>query len=273
MRDTEAEMSEQRHHWSGQSVAGRYLLGDYLGGTDHSAVFRSEMVHARPQKVAIKLIPAKGIEIDRQLRRWRAISAISHPHLLKIHDYGKCDLDGVEHLYVVMEYADEDLADILPERALNVEETRGMMEPVIQTLLFLHEQNLVHTHVHPGNILAIGDQIKLASDAISPKGEAIGLPASAEGFTPPGWNGSAADPADDVWSFGATVVAAMTQKAPSSAGNGEVDRSGIVPEPFLGIASESLKKDAAERITVAGIRAKLDPARASFVPAEKGRAE
>jgi len=152
-------MSEQQRQWSGQSVAGRYRLGNYLGGTEHSAVFATEIIHARTQRVAIKLIPASGIVIARQLSRWKALSAVSHPNLLKILDYGKCDLYGAPYLYVVMEYADEDLADILPQRALNGEETRGMMEPVIETLAFLHEQNLVHTRIHPGNILATGDQI------------------------------------------------------------------------------------------------------------------
>jgi len=64
-----------------------------------------------------------------------------------------------------------------------------MMEPVIETLAFLHGQNLVHTRIHPGNILATGDQIKLSSDSISPKGESIGFAVSAEGFSPPEWGG------------------------------------------------------------------------------------
>ena len=255
-------MSEQQRQWSGQSVAGRYLLGNYLGGTEHSAVFATEIIHARTQRVAIKLIPASGIVIARQLSRWKALSAISHPNLLKILDYGKCDLDGAPYLYVVMEYADEDLADILPQRALNGEETRGMMEPVIETLAFLHEQNLVHTRVHPGNILATGDQIKLSSDSISPKGESIGFAVRAEGFSPPEWGGGKADPAEDSWSLGATVVAAMTQRPPMFGEDGELVLPVEVTEPFAGIARAALKKDAAYRILVAGIRLKLNPASA-----------
>jgi TonB family protein len=262
MRETEAEMSEQQRQWSGQSVAGRYLLGNYLGGTEHSAVFATEIVHARTQKVAMKLIPASGIVIARQLSRWKALSAISHPNLLKILDYGKCDLDGAPYLYVVMEYANEDLADILPQRALNAEETRGMMEPVIETLAFLHGQNLVHTRIHPGNILATGDQIKLSSDSISPKGESIGFAVSAEGFSPPEWGGGKADPAEDVWSLGATVVAALTQRPPSFGDDGEPVLPAEVSEPFTGIARAALKKDPTQRISVTGVRTKLHPASA-----------
>ena len=251
-------MSEQHRKLSGQSVAGRYVLGNYLGGTDHSAVFATEIVHARSQRVAIKLIPATGIIIARQLMRWKALAALSHPNLLKIVDYGRCDLDGA-YLFVVMEFADEDLADILPQRALNAEETRGMLEPVIETLAFLHEQGLVHTRVHPGNILATGDQIKLSSDSISPKGEPVGFGAATTGFAPPEWGTGNAELPEDVWSLGATVVAALTQSAPAAGEDGELALPANLPEPFGVIARESLRKDPAQRITLTGIRGRLNP--------------
>jgi len=72
----------------------------------------------------------------------------------------------------------------------------------------------VHTRIHPGNILATGDQIKLSSDSISPKGESIGFAVSAEGFSPPEWGGGKADPAEDAWSLGATVVRGADAEAP-----------------------------------------------------------
>ena len=255
-------MSDAEHRLIGQNIAGRYLLGKYLGGTDHSAVFVTEIVHARTQRVAIKLIPATGIEIERQLGRWKAISALSHANLLKILDCGKCELDGESYLYVVMEYADEDLAEILPQRALSADETRAMIEPVIEVLAFLHGQNLAHTRVHPGNILATGDHIKLSSDSISPKGEPGSFSAHAAPFSSPEWSGDSADAAADVWSLGATIVAALTQKGPVFSENGEVILAPELAEPFLGIARESLKKDTAERIAMTRIRAKMNPASA-----------
>lgn len=255
-------MSEQQHKWSGESIAGRYLLGKYLGGTGHSAVFATEIVHARAQQVAIKLIPAVGIDIDRQFARWKALSAIAHTNLLKILDYGKCDLEGAPHLFVVTEYADEDLADILTQRALSGEEARGMIDPVLETLAFLHGHKLVHTRLHPGNILATGDQIKLSSDSIVAEGEPIGFSASVEGFSPPEWNNGTATAVEDVWSLGATVIAALTQKPPAFSENNEVMLPPEVTEPFASIAREALKKDPTQRITLGGVRHRLNPASA-----------
>jgi len=263
-------MSEQKHSWTGESVAGKYLLGKFLGGSDHSAVFATEIVHARAQKVAIKLIPAEGIDIGRQLARWKALSGLSHANLLKILDYGKCEFDGAAQVFVVTEYADENLAEILPHRALSADEARGMIEPVIEVLAFLHGQNLVHTRVHPGNVLAIGDYIKLSSDSISPKGEPVSFPVSVGAFSPPEWNGGSAEPAEDVWSLGATVVAALTQAVPVFGEDGAPTLPVEVTEPFAAIARESLRKDAMQRITATGIRAKLNPA---LVPVAKEAAK
>jgi len=163
-------------------------------------------------------------------------------------------------LFVVTEFADEDLGDILPERPLNAEETRGMIEPVIEALAFLHGQNWVHTRVHPGNILAMGDQIKLSSDSLSPKDETPGIAAKAEGFVAPEWGNGGATTAQDVWSLGATVVAALTQKPPVFREDGSLELAAEIPEPLAGIAAEALKAEPAQRISIAGIRAKLNPA-------------
>ncbi|HLZ12995.1 MAG TPA: TonB family protein [Candidatus Acidoferrum sp.] len=253
-------MSEQQHRWSGQNVAGRYPLGSYLGGTEHGSVFATEIVHARAQKVAIKLIPAAALDAERQLARWKRAAALSHANLLKILDYGKCELDGAGYLFVVTEFADEDLGDILPERALNADETRGMIEPVVETLAFLHQQGWVHTRVHPGNILAMGDQIKLSSDSITPKDEMAGVAAKAEGFAAPEFGSIAVAAGQDIWSLGASIVAAMTQRPPVFREDGGLELAAEIPEPLAGIAREALQADATQRISIAGIRAKLNPA-------------
>jgi TonB family protein len=267
-REMEAEMSEEQHAWTGQSVAGRYLIGKYLGGTGHGKVFSTEIVHARAVQVAIKLIPEAKIEgASKQLSRWREFVGISHTNLLKILDCGKCELDGEPHLFVVQEYADEDLGDILPERALTMEEARGMIEPVIDTLALLHGQNLVHTRLHPGNILAMGDKIKLASDSITPKGEASGISSSVEAFSAPEWGSVPAEPSTDIWSLGATIVTVLSQKVPVF---GEHHHGLILPEevkePFARIAKECLTKEPSQRPSIAKVRSLLN---APIVPVVK----
>ena len=80
--------------------------------------------------------------------------------------WGGCQLDGLPYLYVVMEYADQTLAQLLQHRALTDEEAREMLRPTLDALAFLHGRNLVQGQLKPANILVVGDQLKLASDTI-----------------------------------------------------------------------------------------------------------
>jgi len=60
---------------------------------------------------------------EAQIARWQAVRELNHPSLIRIFDTGRWELDGTALLYVVMEYAEENLSQILPERALTAEET------------------------------------------------------------------------------------------------------------------------------------------------------
>jgi serine/threonine protein kinase len=234
------------------------LLGDYLGGTEHSAVFATEFAQWSPQKAAIKLIPGVSAEADRQLERWKRVSSLSHDNILQILDYGTCQIDGTFLLYVVMEHADESLKEILPNRLLSAEEARAMIVPVLDGLHSLHLKRFVHSRVHPGNILAVGDNIKLSSDAISPEGETVSLTASLGDFSPPEGQTGVARTAMDVWSFGATLIAALTRDVTTTGAGGNLVPPASVPEPFARIAEEALKASPSDRITINGIRAQLN---------------
>src|SRR5260370_12326789 len=66
-----------------------------------------------------------------------------------------------------MEYAEENLAQFLPQRPLTPAEARDVLTPALDALAYLHAEGLVHGHVRPSNIMAIDDCLKLSSDAIS----------------------------------------------------------------------------------------------------------
>src|SRR5208282_3466457 len=157
-------MSESWKEWEGRTVDGRFSLQSYLGGSGHSAVFlTSAPGDGTPkdgeasERAAIKLIAA-DLDAERQLLRWQAAGELKHPNLIRIFQAGRCELEGTSLLYVVMEYAEENLSQILPERALTAEETRGMLAPVLLALQYAHEKKLVHEHIQPSNILAVGDE-------------------------------------------------------------------------------------------------------------------
>jgi TonB family protein len=253
------DMSETSRQWDSRAVDGRFLLHSYLGGSDHSAVYLTvTQGGARDsEKAAIKLIPVDAAEAEKQLQRWKAVRDLSHPNLIRIFESG---LDGTSQLYVVEEYAEENLSQILPERALTAEEARGMLPSILRVLQYLHDHGLVHSHIKPSNILAIGDQVKLASDTLVAAGDRSQGAGNMGAYDPPEAAAGAASTADDVWQLGMTLVEALTQRLPAwdRAQPSAPEVPAAVPEPFREIAAHCLQVDAAKRWTVAEIVARLE---------------
>ena len=267
------------HTWEqfiGQVVEGNFPLLQFLGGSESAAVFLTERHDGdRIAKAAIKLIPAAPENNELQLSRWRMAAELSHPHLLRLFESGSCELGGTPLLYVVMECAEENLAQVLSHRALTPAETRAMLEPLLDVLGYVHAKGLVHGYIKPANIMAIGDELKLSSDSLLRAGELDGSsaiadqspvahanlydpPESAPGFVPPA---KGASPAGDVWSLGMTLVEVLTRNLPVSdaAGRGnDLPLPAELPEPFLDIARHSLVRKREERWTVAQIAARLE---------------
>src|SRR5215471_14371352 len=250
-------MTQAWKQWEGQVVNGEFRLYQYLGGSDHSAVFLTEQGERELRKAAIKFIPADGVNAELQLSRWGLATRLSHPHLIRLFQMGRCHLDNLELLYVVMEYAEEDLSEVLPHRPLTLTEGREMLEPVLEVLEYVHREGFVHGHMKPANIMAVDDQLKVSSDGLCQMGESrcsLGKPSL---YDPPEKGG--VSPAGDVWSLGMTLVEALTQRLPvwEVLEQGQLVLPETVPAPFLDLACHCLDRDPRQRWTVAEIAAQL----------------
>ena len=265
---------EEWRQWEGRVVDGKFPLRQWLGGSDHSAVFLTERP-GQTQKVAIKLIAADA-EADRQLSRWRAAARLSHPNLMRIFEAGRSQVDGTPLLYLLMEYAEEDLSQILPQRPLAPSEVTDLLPALLDALSYLHGKGLVHGRVKPSNVQAMGDELKLSADQIAPFAEPT-LAGRRDVYDAPETAAGIVSPAGDVWSIGVTLVAALTQnvaflepasEAPdATTSQRDPDPQHAVPQPFRGIARECLHLDPKRRCSIAEIQARLQPEGRS-VPAE-----
>src|ERR1700704_6622821 len=99
--------------WTGQVVDGLFPLESCIGSSDHSGVFLTEDPARKASKAALKLIPALPTFTGRQLAHWNTAAGLSHPHLIRLLHAGRCQLAENQYLYVVMEYADQSLAELL----------------------------------------------------------------------------------------------------------------------------------------------------------------
>ena len=253
-------MSEAWKLWEGQVVDGRFPLRQYLGGSDHSAVFLTGYGEGEPQKAAIKLIPADPASADLQLSRWKHAAQLFHPHLLRLFEMGRCEIEGTALLYLVMENAEENLSQILQQRALSAEETRDVLVPVLDALACVHRQGFVLGHLKPANIMAVADKIKLSTDGLQRANETVRNRKPGVYDAPEAPSGRLS-PASDVWSLGMALVETLTQRVPAWERFGHADPilPKSLPSPFLEIARSCLRRDPQLRGSVGDISARLRP--------------
>src|SRR5205814_2211941 len=115
-------MTEASPKWQSEVINGIYPLRRYLSGSDHSAVCLTECKAQDLPTAAIKIVPAERALPEAQLSHWITAAGLSHPHMIRLFDAGRCQLGGRPFLFVVMEDAEQTLAQVLPHRALTADE-------------------------------------------------------------------------------------------------------------------------------------------------------
>src|ERR1700730_11794852 len=256
--------------WESHVVNGIFPLRRFLGGSNHRAVFLTEYKAQNLADVAIKFVPAETLQTQaQQLVQWGAAATLSHPHLLRIFDVGRCQLGGREFLFIVMEYAEQTLAQILPQRALSSDEVREMLLPTLDALAFLHRNNMVHGELKPSNFLVVNDQLKLASDSVRPTSNSTTGIITTSLYDPPELKDGAISTAGDIWALGITLVEALTQRPP--AWSDERSETAALPAgfpaPFADTVRRCLNRTPANRPTVIELEAQYKPApQAHVVP-------
>jgi TonB family protein len=245
--------------WEGVVIDGVFPLRRFLGKSNHSVVFLTEFGGQSPSIAAVKLIPADPAAEEAQLSRWKVLAALSHPHLARIFASGRCRLGGHPFLFVVMEYAEQTLAQILPNRPLTSDEVREMLLPILEALAFLHGKSWVQSQLKPANILVVNDRLKLASDNARPVGDSMAGIAKPSAYDAPESRQSGASVAGDVWGLGVTMVEALTQSPPTWPDERRVTAffPANVPPEFMNIARRCLSRGPANRPSITDLEAHI----------------
>jgi serine/threonine protein kinase len=249
--------------WTGRVIDNDFPLIEYLGGSASSATFRTTF---SGQSAAIRLFVVEPAAAEARLAEFHAIEKLSHPHLLRALQSGRVDLYDVTLLYLVSEFAEENLAQVLPERPLTAEEAREVLRSSLEALSYLHAEGFVHSSLKPSNIMAIGDRLKLSADSLRRVRES--LDRSHDPHDAPEASYSLSH-ASDIWSLGATVVEVLTQHLPQiQPSNGIPIVPESVPAPFREIAQHCLLRTPELRWSVTDISNKLNPPPAAASPAK-----
>jgi TonB family protein len=250
-------LSEVWSRWQGQLINATFPLGRCLGSSDHSGVFLTTSTTRGPADVAIKLVPTNRALAELMLPRWKRAGGLAHPNLLPLVQWGGTQLEGLPYLYVLMEYADQTLAQLLEHRALTDDEAREMLLPILDGLAFLHAQELVQGQLKPTNILVVGDQLKLATDTVRRLSEGAISTHAPTPYDPPEARQGSTSAAGDIWALGVTLFEALTRRLPS--GLGEPGEAPVLPADFSpafrDVVARCLSSNAQDRPTLTELTA------------------
>lgn len=158
-------MTPLREHWEGVSLSGDYTLEQWMGGDDSAAFFRTAPAPSGRCAV-VKLVPEAVVDGAATLDLWHRTRQLRHPNLIELLDCGRADRDGEIVLYAVFESPDDTLASALSRSPLNPQESREVLDAVLDALRYLHAQGLVLGALDPDHIVAVGDRIKVSTGAL-----------------------------------------------------------------------------------------------------------
>ena len=133
----------------GQTVS-HYRILEQLGEGGMGAVYLAEDLHLA-RRVAIKFLTSTDHHYRaRFIREARAVSALSHPNIAMVHDYGET---STGQPFIVMEYVKgKSLSDLLDE-GLTLTRSVEIVSAIAEALGEAHQQGIVHRDIKPSNVL------------------------------------------------------------------------------------------------------------------------
>lgn len=134
----------------GQTIS-HFRIIDLLGEGGMGVVYLAEDIHLG-RRVAIKFLSTTTKEYRaRFLREARAVSALTHPNIATVYDYGET-AEGKP--YIVMELIEgEPLNEKLREGSLTLPEAVRIVSYIAEALGEAHRRGVVHRDVKPSNVV------------------------------------------------------------------------------------------------------------------------
>ena len=263
----------------GQSDFASYKLHKLLGRGGMGAVYLAEDSRLG-RLVAIKVLPPELVRDEQSLSRFRqearAASALSHPNIAHIYEFGETN----ERLFLAMEYvAGKTLRELIKEKSIHYSLALSIAKQIALALIPTHESGIIHRDIKPENVIVREDGLVKVLDfglAVlnEPKIEALtngnspssqmhtqaGMILGTVGYmSPEQIRGKKLDASTDLWSLGVVLFEMLTGERPFQGETpSDVQAAILKDEPLIlngvdgapilnGIIKKALTKNIAER--------------------------
>jgi serine/threonine protein kinase len=251
-------------------IAGRYRLLEPVGSGGMGRVWlaRDEMLD---RDVAVKeFVPPTWMTDDEQarlrtrtLREAQSAARLNHPHVVRIYDVVHAD----DLPWIVMEYVpSRSLHQVIVEDgALSPIEAARIGLDVLAAITAAHRAGVLHRDVKPHNVLIGHDGRVVLTDfglatfvddgSVTGPGMVVGSP---QYVSPERAREGASTVESDLWSFGATLYAAVEGRSPFARDNAMATLVALATEeadppvqagPLEPVLAGLLRRDPAERLT------------------------
>ncbi len=274
----EALEDAKRDPMIGTLAADKYVILSLISEGGMGAVYRAIQLPVE-RMIAFKVLRAELKDSDqgrdRFIREARAVSRLTHPNIITLHDFG---FDDTKYPYMVMEYAPGgSLTKWLKQDGLTTERIIHVVVQILSALTDAHNQGIVHRDLKPDNMIITEsgvdpDFVKLldfgiarminegATRSLTREGEVFGTPhymapEQAQGKKDIG-------PAADVYAVGIMLFEMLTGQQPFDAPTPlavlfqhinepipeMTPRPGVtIPESLKAIVHAAMAKDPKER--------------------------
>jgi serine/threonine-protein kinase len=207
---------------------GRFRVLQLVGAGGMGEVYLGEQV-SLGRKVAIKVLHADLMlhpsMIERFKREARMLSAIEHPAVVRVIDYGEAGVGAC----LVMEYVEgENLYDVLQAGAMAPSRALPLLYQLAEGLSAIHDKGIIHRDLKPENVLLTrglrGEQARLldfgiarlvepdtTASNLSQVGLVVGTP---EYLSPEQAVGAPVDTRSDLYSFGVLAYRVLSGQLP-----------------------------------------------------------
>ncbi|HET8930881.1 MAG TPA: PASTA domain-containing protein [Acidimicrobiales bacterium] len=254
----------------GLVIDNRYRLVAKIGIGTSATVYLADDVRLR-RRVAVKVLAEALAQepafVERFGAEMQAASALRHPHIGMIHDWGVDDAP-----YVVGEYFANGSLRRLADRPVRLSPSQALQLALAsaRALAYAHERGVVHRNLNPSNLLFADDARLKITDfgltrafAEAASTQPMGAQATTGRYASPEQaRGSSVDGRADVYALALIVVEAVSGRVPFAADTAlatlmaRIDRAPEIP-PELGAMAGPLGRattvDPADRLDAGGL--------------------